>query len=114
MSMQPLPGPLVDAARRWQLREIYWITRHGVRMSGMPAWGMRLSEDDIWAVVHFIARLPQMSPVDYAARMAEVQGTQCTLPGGDAEGSSGEVRGTSWRAWPCASTPAYPAIAFPG
>ena len=39
MSMQPLPGPLVDAARRWQLREIYWITRHGIRMSGMPAWG---------------------------------------------------------------------------
>ena len=91
MSMQPLPGPLVDAARRWQLREIYWITRHGVRMSGMPAWGMRLSEEDIWSVVHFIARLPQMSPADYAARMAQVQGAQCTLPGGDAEGSSAEV-----------------------
>ena len=65
MSMQPLPGPLLDAARRWHERELYWITRHGIRMSGMPAWALRLSEEDTWAVVHFIGRMPQMSPAEY-------------------------------------------------
>lgn len=80
MSMQPLPGPLLDAARRWHAREIYWITRHGIRMSGMPAWGMRLSEEDIWAVVGFIERMPELSPADYGAQMAAVQGAQCALP----------------------------------
>jgi mono/diheme cytochrome c family protein len=82
MSMQPLPGPLVDAARRWHARELYWITRHGIRMSGMPAWGMRLSEEDIWAVVGFIERLPALSPADYGAQMAAVQGADCPLPSG--------------------------------
>jgi mono/diheme cytochrome c family protein len=80
MSMQPLPGPLVDAARRWQARELYWITRNGIRMSGMPAWELRMSEQDIWAVVGFIGQLPQMSPADYQARMAAERSQVCTLP----------------------------------
>ncbi len=83
MSMQPLPGPLVDAARRWRERELYWITRHGIRMSGMPAWGMRLSDDDLWAVVAFVSVLPKLSPAAYAQRMDEVRGEQCALPSGD-------------------------------
>jgi mono/diheme cytochrome c family protein len=72
MSMQPLPGPLLDAARRWRASELYWITRHGIRMSGMPAWALRLSEEDTWAVVHFIGRMPQMSPAEYLRWMAAV------------------------------------------
>jgi mono/diheme cytochrome c family protein len=65
--MQPLPGPLVDAAHRWRTRELYWITKHGIRMSGMPAWEFRLPERDLWAVVGFLERLPHMGPADYAA-----------------------------------------------
>ena len=65
--MQPLPGPLVDAMRRWQPGEIYWITRHGIRMSGMPAWQYRLEEPDLWALVAFIGTLPHISPAAYAA-----------------------------------------------
>ena len=65
--MQPLPGPLVDAHLRWQPRELYWITKHGIRMSGMPAWEFRLAEEDLWALVAFVNRLPQMGPADYAA-----------------------------------------------
>lgn len=66
-SMQPLPGPLADAQQRWQLRELYWITKHGIRMSGMPAWEFRLAEEDLWALAAFVHRLPQLSPADYAA-----------------------------------------------
>ena len=58
MSMQPVPGPLVDASARWRPRELYWITRHGIKMSGMPAWEARLSEADTWAVVAFVTRMP--------------------------------------------------------
>jgi mono/diheme cytochrome c family protein len=58
MSMQPVPGPLVDASKRWKAHELYWITRHGIKMSGMPAWEARLSEADTWAVVAFLERLP--------------------------------------------------------
>lgn len=66
-SMQPLPGPLIDASTRWQPGELYWITRHGIKMSGMPAWEFHLSDADLWAVVAFMRVLPTLSARDYAA-----------------------------------------------
>ena len=65
-SMQPLPGPLVDAMARWRPREIYWITRHGIKMSGMPAWALRLSDEQLWDVTAFVKQLPQLTPQAYA------------------------------------------------
>ena len=65
MSMQPMPGPLVDADVNWETRELYWITRNGIKMSGMPAWEYHLSDSDIWAVVAFVAAMPGMTPADY-------------------------------------------------
>ncbi|MDM0108872.1 c-type cytochrome [Variovorax sp. J22R24] len=66
-SMQPLPGPLVDAQHHWRARELYWVTKHGIRMSGMPAWEFRLPEEDLWAVVAFLQKLPELTPAQYAA-----------------------------------------------
>jgi mono/diheme cytochrome c family protein len=65
-SMQPLPGPLVDAHRHFRARELYWLTRHGIKMSGMPAWEYRLSDAELWDVVAFMVQLPQLGPADYA------------------------------------------------
>lgn len=66
-SMQPLPGPLVDARRHWRARELYWVTRHGIRMSGMPAWEFRLRDDELWDLVAFMQRLPDLSAAQYTA-----------------------------------------------
>lgn len=57
-SMQPAPGPLVIAARRWRREEMYWIIQNGIKMTGMPAWEYRLSEADIWATVAYLDSLP--------------------------------------------------------
>jgi mono/diheme cytochrome c family protein len=65
-SMQPLPGPLVDAHRHWRARELYWLTRHGIKMSGMPAWEYRLAEDELWDVVAFLVKLPELDAAAYA------------------------------------------------
>ena len=65
-NMQPLPGPLVDAPQRWRARELYWLTRHGIKMSGMPAWQHRLPDADLWNVVAFIQRLPDLDAAGYA------------------------------------------------
>jgi len=77
-SMQPVPGPLVDAMQRWRPRELYWITRHGIKMSGMPAWGHRLDDGQIWDVVAFIERLPTLSPRAYAEAATTVGPGTCT------------------------------------
>ena len=74
-SMQPVPGPLADASRRWRPNELYWITRHGIKMSGMPAWEFHLADEDLWAVVGFLVALPELSPQAYAA-IAKQAGAQ--------------------------------------
>lgn len=78
-SMQPLPGPLVEAPQRWRERELVWIVRHGIRMTGMPAWQHRLRDADIGALVAFIQRLPDMSTLDYAALARAIAGEDCAL-----------------------------------
>lgn len=65
LGMQPVPGPLVDVARRWKPRELYWITRHGIKMSGMPAWEYRLADEELWSVVAFMQVLPVLTPAAY-------------------------------------------------
>ncbi|MGI4717859.1 MAG: c-type cytochrome [Janthinobacterium lividum] len=70
MSMQPIPGPLVDATQRWKPRELYWVTKHGIKMSGMPAWEYHLRDEEIWAVVAFVTTLPAMSAQDFKAATA--------------------------------------------
>ena len=42
--------------------ELFYIIRHGVRLSGMPAWGGE--NDDNWKLVHFIRHLPKITPAE--------------------------------------------------
>ena len=65
--MQPVPGPLIAAMQRWQPREVYWLTRHGIKMSGMPAWEFRMDDAALWDVVAFVQRLSNLTPDAYAA-----------------------------------------------
>ena len=83
-SMQPLPGPLADARKNWRPRELYWLTRHGIKMSGMPAWDRRLTEAELWSVVAFMQRLPDLSAAQYAqvvARAPAAPSCGAALPG---------------------------------
>ena len=79
LGMQPVPGPLVNASMRFNTRELYWITRNGITMSGMPAWKLQLSERDTWALVAFIERLPQLSPTAYQQLMASRRDERCNI-----------------------------------
>jgi len=83
MSMQPVPGPLVDADVNWETRELYWITRNGIKMSGMPAWEYHLSDNDIWAVVAFVSAMPNMTQKDFR-RMTSTEAAAATVTQGEA------------------------------
>ncbi|HEU4891621.1 MAG TPA: c-type cytochrome [Vicinamibacterales bacterium] len=43
--------------------ELFWIIEHGIRLTGMPAWGDGTpeSERESWRLVHFIRRLPKLT-----------------------------------------------------
>jgi len=60
------PAPqLVDRIPHDEPAWLFWVTKHGVRMSGMPTWDGVLSDDAIWKVVAFIKNSDKLpAPVD--------------------------------------------------
>ncbi|MDH0868318.1 c-type cytochrome [Mitsuaria sp. GD03876] len=67
LGMQPVPSSLIEATRHWRRQDLYWITRNGIKMSGMPAWEYRLDDGELWAVVAFLDALPLLTPDQYRA-----------------------------------------------
>jgi len=45
--------------------EIYWIVKHGIKMTGMPAFGPTHKEDVLWGLVALAKEMPQMDPEHY-------------------------------------------------
>lgn len=73
-AMNPRPPVLTDAVRHWTSAELYWITRNGLRMTGMPAWGethLGERDDDLWALVAFMSQLPTMASERYRTMIKE-------------------------------------------
>jgi mono/diheme cytochrome c family protein len=48
--------------------ELFYIIEHGVRLTGMPAWGNDTPESETagWQLVHFIRHLPKLTPEEIA------------------------------------------------
>jgi hypothetical protein len=43
----------------------FWIIKHGIKLSAMPAWGKTHNDELIWDMVAFLRQLPKMSPEQY-------------------------------------------------
>ena len=41
---------------------LFWVTKHGVRMTGMPSWSVVLTDDEIWKIVAFIKHSDKLPP----------------------------------------------------
>lgn len=72
-------------------RRAFWVIKHGIKLTAMPAWGATHDDAKIWAMVAFVRRLPGMSPADYRTltaaaheeggdRHAQGEGTERTEP----------------------------------
>jgi len=48
-----------DAARA------FWVIKHGIKLSGMPAWGRSMEDEHIWGMVAFLRELHDMAPKRY-------------------------------------------------
>lgn len=45
----------------------FWMIKHGVKLTAMPAWGRTHSDDQMWDMVAFVRTLPSLSPEQYQA-----------------------------------------------
>ena len=68
LGMTPAGANLAHTARTWTPAEIYWTVRNGFKMTGMPAWRFRMTEEELWDVVAFVVTLPSLAPADYRTR----------------------------------------------
>jgi mono/diheme cytochrome c family protein len=69
--MEPQPPYLLDVTRRFTPGELFWITKNGIKMTGMPAWGESMSDPQLWNVVAFLEAMPKMDPGDYLSLRAQ-------------------------------------------
>jgi mono/diheme cytochrome c family protein len=64
--LNPKPPKLdVQQVQRRSNAELYWIVAHGIRMSGMPAFGPSHRPEEIWALVAFLRQLPEITRQQY-------------------------------------------------
>lgn len=47
--------------------ENFWIVKHGIKMTGMPAWGATHDDQELWNIVAFLRRMPDLTPAEYQA-----------------------------------------------
>ncbi len=63
--MEPQPPYLVDSTHIWKPRELFWIVKNGIKMTGMPAWRDSLPDREIWDVVAWLKASSQLPPQTY-------------------------------------------------
>lgn len=65
--MRPKPPDLAHAALDWSDVQLFWIVKHGLKYTGMPAWTARQRDDEVWPVVAFLRQLPALDAGAYRA-----------------------------------------------
>ncbi len=65
--MNPPPPPLAAVVEEWTPAELFWITKNGIKMTGMPAFGKKESDENLWSIVAFLQELPDLTPEQYQA-----------------------------------------------
>jgi mono/diheme cytochrome c family protein len=81
----------------------FWVIKHGLKMTAMPAWGKSHDDHTIWAIVAYLQKQPRMSAAEFhrltaktgsmgdAGAPAQVPATAATssVPAAMAPGSAG-------------------------
>jgi ketosteroid isomerase-like protein len=52
-------------------QDAFWVIKHGIKMTAMPAWGYSHDDPTIWSMVAFLEKLPGMTPEQYKAIVAK-------------------------------------------
>lgn len=74
----------IDAA------EAFWVIKHGIKASGMPAWGRSMDDEYIWNMAAFLQHLPKLNAEQFQAMVDSSGGHEHgggeTKPHGHPEG----------------------------
>jgi len=69
--LSPHPPLLTRTANDWTVEQVYWLVTHGVGDTGMPGFGSTDTDQQRWAIAHFVKQLPQMTSEEFRKLVAE-------------------------------------------
>ena len=63
--LNPHAPNLSRSGEEMSAEELFWVTKNGIKMTGMPAWGKTHSDNKIWAIIAAVKKLHEISPEEY-------------------------------------------------
>jgi cytochrome c553/cytochrome c5 len=76
-AMTPHPPDLREIIPTYDPQHLFYIVKHGIKFTGMPAWPAQTRDDEVWAVVAFLRVLPTLDESGYR----ELTGLNEAAPG---------------------------------
>ena len=95
LGLNPPPPDLAESAVRMTPAELFWVTKNGIKMTGMPAWGVTHDDASIWPVVAFVTALPSLDEGGYRALLDSAKGAGHHAQAGNNEAGSHTHSGDS-------------------
>jgi mono/diheme cytochrome c family protein len=70
------PGIDADVVQHESDAELFWVIKNGIRMTGMPAFGVNHKDDEIRDIVAFVRHVPQLTDAEREALKAPAVGEE--------------------------------------
>ncbi|GAC1407475.1 MAG: hypothetical protein NVSMB6_05200 [Burkholderiaceae bacterium] len=74
LSLGLYPSPPNLAKESVEPGHAFWVIKHGIKASGMPAWGKSMNDDYIWNMTAFLQVLPKLDDAGYRSMVAQSGG----------------------------------------
>lgn len=65
--LNPQPPDLAESTDDMSVGQVFWIGKHGIKMTAMPAFGKTDSDEELWKVAAFVKQMSKVTPQEYAA-----------------------------------------------
>jgi len=75
-SLYPAPPNLATTEANSDPAITFWVVKHGIKATGMPAWGKSMGDEYLWGLVAFLQQLPKLDSGQYQALVATSSGHQ--------------------------------------
>jgi len=64
--LRPDPPDLKEIVPHREPRQLFWVVKNGINMTGMPSFGaIGMDDNEIWSVVAFLKKLPDVKEEDF-------------------------------------------------
>ena len=64
--LRPSPPVFARQVSQHSPEYLFWAVKHGIKMTGMPAWGETHGDEELWDIVAFLQELPGLTEQQYS------------------------------------------------